>query len=213
VSAPSETVLFAEETEGWPSPSEEGRVRGAPLAARGSKRAQGEIFTLVYRQMRSLAGARPEFDDLVQMAAEQAIRSLASFEGRSKLSTWTYRICYVTLLRHERWYRRWLRRFALTHRGEMPELPAEEPSDTALEQRERAARLRIAVEQLSPKRRAVLVLHDLEGHPLDAVAIIVRANPLTVRSRLRDARKDLARILSGDAYFGDEPCRPEENQP
>jgi RNA polymerase sigma-70 factor (ECF subfamily) len=176
----------------------------------GSHGASSEVFPLVYRQMRSLVGNRPHFDDLVQIAAEQALRSFPSFAGRSKLSTWTYRICYLTMLRHERWYRRWLRRFTLTERGDLDaHAPAlEEPS---LEELERAARLRKAVEQLSPKRRTVVVLHDLEGHSVDNIAGIVTANPLTVRSRLRDGRRDLARILAADPYFGDEACRSEEN--
>ncbi|SRR6266851_6362385 len=163
--------------------------------------------------MRSLAGARADFDDLVQIAAEQALRSLGSFAGRSKLSTWTYRICYLTVLKHERWYRRWLRRFALTDRGDLPETQdATTSGDSALEQSERSSRLRQAVAQLSPKRRAVVIMHDLEGLAIDAIAGVVRANPLTVRSRLRDGRKDLARILSDDPYFGDEACSGEETE-
>jgi RNA polymerase sigma-70 factor (ECF subfamily) len=173
--------------------------------------APEQVFPLVYRQMRSLAGSRPDFDDLVQTAAEQVLRSFASFQGRSKLSTWSYRICYVTVLRHERWYRRWLRRFALAERSEIESrAPAHE--EPTLEEFERAARLRQAVARLSPKRRTVVVLHDLEGNSIEEIAGIVAANPLTVRSRLRDGRRDLARLLSADPYFGDEACRHEENE-
>ena len=170
-----------------------------------------EVFPLVYRQMRSLAGGRADFDDLVQMAAEQVLKSFASFEGRCKLSTWSYRICYVTLLRHERWYRRWLRRFALTE-GEEIESNAPSLDEPNLEELERAARLRKAVARLSPKRRTVVVLHDLEGHSVEDIAGIVAAKPLTVRSRLRDGRRDLARILGADPYFGDEACCTEETE-
>ena len=170
-----------------------------------------EVFELVYRQMRSLAGKRPDFDDLVQIAAEQVLRSLSSFEGRSKLSTWTYRICYLTVLRHDRWYRRWLRRFTLTERGDM-DGHATAHDEPTFEEVERAARLRQAVDLLSPKRRTVVVLHDLEGQSIDNIARIVAANPLTVRSRLRDGRRDLARILAADPYFGDEACRTEETE-
>jgi RNA polymerase sigma factor (sigma-70 family) len=213
VSAPHETALFADEPDGWQGAAlpDAPSLQVAALPTRGEA---AEIFALVYRQMRSLVGGRAEFDDLVQIAAEQALRSLPSFEGRSKMSTWTYRICYLTLLKHERWYRRWLRRFALTEPGELSEAEAETaPDDFVLEQLERSARLRRAVAQLSPKRRTVVVLHDLEGLSVEAVARVVEANPLTVRSRLRDGRKDLARILSSDPYFGDEACRPQESEP
>ncbi|HKQ70563.1 MAG TPA: RNA polymerase sigma factor [Polyangiaceae bacterium] len=191
------------EVPDWP---ESGEHPTAVTAAEGY--GSQEIFTLVYRQMRSLAGSRVDFDDLVQTAAEQAIRSLPSFEGRSKISTWTYRVCYLTLLKHERWYRRWLRRFALTERGELPEAQASGAGDDAsLEDQERSLRLRAAVARLSPKRRTVVVLHDLEGATIESIASVMKTNPLTVRSRLRDGRKALTRILANDPYFGDAACR------
>jgi RNA polymerase sigma-70 factor (ECF subfamily) len=197
VTAPTETALLADDTD-----------IVAPLLGQDGAR---EIFGLVYTQMRKLVGGRPEFDDLVQTAAEQALRSLGSFEGRSKLSTWTYRICYLTLLKHERWYRRWLRRFALTESGDLTDVPQHRPGiEVELDKAERAMRLRGAIDQLSAKRRAVLILHDLEGHSVEEISGVVGANPLTVRSRLRDGRQALADILTNDDYFGDDACSREE---
>ena len=70
-----------------------------------------ELLSLLYRQMRTLAGPRVDIDDLVQAAAERALRALDRFEGRCSLSTFTYQISYRTLIDHERWYRRFRRRF------------------------------------------------------------------------------------------------------
>jgi RNA polymerase sigma-70 factor, ECF subfamily len=165
------------------------------------------VFALVYRQMRALAGHR-DLDELVQIAAEQAIRGLPGFARRSKLSTWTFRICHLTVLKHDRWYRRWLRRFTLTDDGELPERAGDAAAsdETRLVDTERVRRLRAGLEALSPLRRAVLVLHDLEGLSIDEVAEIVGARPIAVRSRLRDARAALAKVLAADPYFGDEAC-------
>ena len=58
--------------------------------------------------MRSLTGQVADLDDLAQAAAERILRALPSFRGESELRTWTYRICYRTLLDQQRWYRRWL---------------------------------------------------------------------------------------------------------
>jgi RNA polymerase sigma-70 factor (ECF subfamily) len=164
------------------------------------------VFALVYRQMRTLAGHR-DVDELVQVAAEQALRSLPSFAGRSKLSTWTFRICYLTVRKHDRWYHRWLRRFTLTEDGELPE-PTQETlsSDDRLVREERLQRLRAALGELSQHRRTVVVLHDLEGLAIDEIAEVVGARPRAVRSRLRDGRTALARALARDPYFGDKPC-------
>ncbi len=165
------------------------------------------VFALVYAQMRALAGRR-DVDELAQVAVEQAIRALPGFAGRSKLSTWTFRICHLTVLKHDRWYRRWLRRFTLTDDGELPERGGAGALDDArLIEIERARRLRVALDELSARRRAVLVLHDLEGLSVDEVAEIVGARPVAVRSRLRDARAALADTLAADPYFGDEACR------
>ncbi len=167
-----------------------------------------EVFALVYRQMRKLAGRR-DVDELAQVAAERVLRSLPTFAGRSALSTWTFRICYLTIRKHDRWYRRWLRRFTLTDDGQVPEIAAaaQASTDERLLNRERAERLFAALSTLSPKRRAVVVLHDLEGCSVTEIATIVDAQARAVRSRLRDGRKALAQALASDPYFGVEACR------
>ena len=180
-----------------------------PVSRTDSWPGREEVFGLVYSQMRSLAGRAPDLDDLVQAAAEQALRALPAFEGRSALATWTYRVCYHTLLNERRWYKRWLRRFTLTSDGSLPDPEDARPSaHEELEQVERAARLRAALERVSPKRRSVVILHDLEGLPLREIVDIVDANLLTVRSRLRDGRRRLLAELASDPYFGETSTDP-----
>ena len=189
-----------------------GRVGKVPRREVATARHRSDIFALVYRQMRALAGRAPDLDDLVQMASEQVFRSLPRFEDRSALATWTYRICYFTLSKQRRWYKRWLRRFSYTGDGyQTDDIDVSHLQCTdMLEQRERANRLRRALEQVSPKRRLVVVLHDLEELELEEIAAIVGANIHTVRSRLRDGRRLLARALEQDPYFGDGACSEEE---
>ena len=143
----------------------------ASRAEGGTPRATAdEVFALVYRQIRNLAGRR-DVDELAQAAAEQVIRSLPSFQGRSQLATWTFRICYLTVRKHDRWYRRWLRRFTLTDDGEIPELATDTGhGEAAAVQRERLVRLQAGMQELSPKRRAVLVLHDIEELSVEEIA-------------------------------------------
>lgn len=171
-----------------------------------------EVLALVYAQVHKLAAER-DVEEIAQAAAEQAIRSLPRFEGRAQLSTWTFRVSYLTICKHDRWYRRWLRRFTLTVDGVLPERADEEANgEERLLQRERVGRLRRALERLSAKRRAVLILHDLEGVPVDGIAAVVGITTVAVRSRLRDARNALAEILTSDPYFGDAACRRKEER-
>jgi RNA polymerase sigma-70 factor (ECF subfamily) len=183
----------------------EGRARGQPIAEQAAL-SQGALYDLVYRQMFALTGRHHhDLEDLVQTAALEVLRSYSSFEGRCALSTWTYRICYRTLIRQHRWYKKWLDRFTWSPDGVLPDA-VDSMADAAeqIEHFERCERLRRAVASLSPKRRAVVVLRDLEGLSIAEVAEIVDAREHTVRSRLRDARKDLLRALKDDPYFGDD---------
>lgn len=187
--------------------------RPTPASTAGEGRAlpdvdapvEEQVFELVYRQMRSLAAGRErDLDDLIQDAMEQALRSLPSFEGRSKLSTWTFQVCYRTLLKRRRSYARWLKRFSLTSSGELPE-PSHPVEFDGSERRERVRRVRAALGRLTVKKRTVVTLHDLEGLSSEEIAAIVGAKLGTVRSRLRDGRRELLDLLEADPFFGEAP--------
>ncbi len=165
-----------------------------------------QIFSLVYRQMRALVGPHRDLEDLIQTSLEQVHRSRDRFEGRSQFSTFTHAICYRVWLKHIRWSSRFGLRFSLTLRGELPEVEDTTCPQTVLLEQERYRRLYAALERVSPKRRAVVVLHDMQGLDVEEIAHVVDAKVGTVRSRLRDGRKMLARLLENDPYFGDEAC-------
>jgi DNA-directed RNA polymerase specialized sigma24 family protein len=54
---------------------------------------------------------------------------------------------------------------------------------------------------LPSAKRSVLVLHDMEELTAREVAEIVGTNERTVRSRLRDGRAQLAKLLALDTLF------------
>src|SRR4051812_43399259 len=136
-----------------------------------------ELLKMLYRQMRVLAGPRPDLDDLVQCAAERMIRALPRFEGRSMLSTFAYGVAYRTLLGHDRWYRRWSRRFSFAEdQAGLEPAQAGDDSEEATTRAQRSASLHRALAGLAPAKRAVIVLHDLEGLSLKDVATVVGAN-------------------------------------
>jgi RNA polymerase sigma-70 factor (ECF subfamily) len=180
---------------------------GRPLEQALAREGSDELLALLYRQMRSLAGPRQDLDDLVQAAAERAVKALERFEGRSSLSTFTYGIVYRTLIDHQRWYRRFQRRFSLDAPDEADSLTFTRTSETDLRELTRARRLYAALDQLPNEKRATLILHDLEGVDVAEVAVICAVGELTVRSRLRDAHKKLAELLRKDPLFDPEVPR------
>ena len=57
------------------------------------------------------------------------------------------------------------------------------------------ATVQAALARLSPRRRAVVVLHELEGVPVREVARLLGVAEVTVRWHLLAARRDLASLL------------------
>ena len=174
-----------------------------PPATAPPREAPADLLRLLYRQMRGLAGPRADLDDLVQEAAERALRAWGRFEGRSAVSTWTYGIAYRTLIDHDRWFNRWRRRFSFTEEGRA-DGEHRWDGEGGVQQLARARRLHEVLEQLPASKRTVVVLADLEGLDMKQVAEIVGTNERTVRSRLRDARKKLAELLAADPLFQEE---------
>ena len=84
-------------------------------------------------------------------------------------------------------------RFSLGVEPDEPE-SLSPPPDEQLAANERARELREILAQLSDKYRAVVVLHDIEQRSIAEIAGIVGSGELTVRSRLRDGRKQLAKL-------------------
>jgi RNA polymerase sigma-70 factor, ECF subfamily len=174
-----------------------------PPAQAEPREVPADLLRMLYRQVRGLAGPRADLDDLVQDAAERVLKSWQRFEGRSAVSTWTYGIAYRTVIDRDRWYHRWRRRFSLGQE-EAPDVQTEFDGEGSVTELQRARRLHVVLELLPATKRAVIVLHELEGLEMKQIAEIVGTNERTVRSRLRDARKKLAELLSQDPLFREE---------
>ena len=49
-----------------------------------------------------------------------------------------------------------------------------------------------------PRRRAILVLYELEGTPIGEIARLLGVTPVTVRWHLMRARREMARVLGDE---------------
>jgi RNA polymerase sigma-70 factor (ECF subfamily) len=174
------------------------RTAALPAQAEATAIAWPEVVRLVRRQMRSFVGPGRDLEDLTQTALERIYRSADRFEGRADFSTYTYRVCSRVAINHWRWYKRWLRSFErATDSTPEPEAPGANTDDAAIERQE-LERLERALDRLAPMKRAVLTLCELEELPASRAAEILECPEPTVRSRLRQARIDLATILRED---------------
>ncbi|MBX3272800.1 MAG: sigma-70 family RNA polymerase sigma factor [Sandaracinaceae bacterium] len=157
-------------------------------------RHQATVSRIVFRMI----GPSADVEDVVQDVFLNVYRSLASFRGDAKFSTWLYRLATNVTRMH-------LRRGRSRPRfsdQEVPEGPREgAPADTPDVQLERAQRVEALyrlLDTLSEKKREVLVLHDLEGVPAKEIAEALDIPVLTVRTRLFYARKELYAALANE---------------
>jgi RNA polymerase sigma-70 factor (ECF subfamily) len=152
----------------------------------------------VARIAHRMLGPIADLDDVVQEALFQVARSLPSFQGHSKFSTWLYRV----VANVARMYLRAKASRPLLDFAEPVQLARSAVSEVSPEREaERSDDVRAlyrCLDALSEKKRTVLVLHDIEGMPALEIARIVEVPLLTVRTRLFYARKELYAALARD---------------
>ncbi|MBM4779188.1 MAG: sigma-70 family RNA polymerase sigma factor [Archangiaceae bacterium] len=174
---------------------------GASLVDRakaGDVSAFRELYAQHQRQVsRQLAFLVPRSDleDVLQDVFIEVFRSIKRFEGKSAFTTWLYRVTVHVAMKSRRKHTR----SRLDVVEDVPEQVDERarPEDVSLSA-ERQARVEALLEQLSPKKRAVLVMHDLQGVDAQTIAQVLDTNILTVRTRLFYARRELEALAKDD---------------
>jgi RNA polymerase sigma factor (sigma-70 family) len=145
---------------------------------------------------RRLVGNPDEARDLAQEALAEAYENLSSFEGRSGLKHWVWRILI------HRGMRRWRRkRFFDSVRSWLGKRPGAEPAGFGLEsgedpehlveRRERVGRLMRAMSKLTARQRTVVLLRHAEGMSLEEIARLLETGPGTVKTHLVRAMRRL----------------------
>jgi RNA polymerase sigma-70 factor (ECF subfamily) len=148
----------------------------------------------VRRKVRRLGVADEAVDDVTQQVFLAVHRRLEDFVEVRKASTWISAI----VVRAVRFYHRTVRRKSphLFAPAGDPETLADsrvpEPHD-ALLRAENARLVRRWVDELDHKKRQVLILSELDELSAVEIAKVTSVNVNTVNSRLRAARRDLAR--------------------
>ena len=144
------------------------------------------LYSLACRMCRTREDAR----DCVQETFLRAARHPQSVpEGSSPEEAWLVRVL-INICR-DGW-----RRQAVRDR-----LPLETPPDVVDHESAVIARslVRGALERLPPRRRAILILYELEGTGIPEISSLLGVAPVTVRWHLSRGRKQMAAILKGRA--------------
>src|SRR5512143_284130 len=150
----------------------------------------------LYRAARSILKDDAEAEDAVQEAYLQAYRSMGSFRGEAKLSTWLMRIAVNEAIARTR---KRTRRAEVIHLEgdaspdtEAPEATMNQATPEQPEQGAQRAETRRLLEKkidaLPDAFRAVFVLRAVEDLSVEETALALGINEATVRSRFFRAR-------------------------
>lgn len=148
----------------------------------------------LWRLARRMVGDGEEARDLVQDCFVRAARHLGRLPpGDSEAEAWLVR-ALVNLCRD----RRRRRRVRRERHDEAVASPAALPAAAADPEAAAVARATVgrALAGLPPRRRAVLLLGDIEGLPAARIAALLGIGQVTVRWHLAKARADLAAALA-----------------
>ncbi|UCF57174.1 MAG: sigma-70 family RNA polymerase sigma factor [Deltaproteobacteria bacterium] len=170
------------------------------------KKHQKRMLNIAYR----MTGNYEEACDIVQDAFVSAYKSIKSFRGKAKFSTW---LCTIvmnlsknrlkqlkTQLHHEKFS---MDNPILTNNGQIRgELASSGPSALeSLEKKDVHEKVQECINSLDEEFREVLILRDIQGFSYDEINNLLEVPEGTVKSRLfraREALKDCLKNVIGD---------------
>src|SRR4051812_12716939 len=133
------------------------------------KEVYDEHFRFVWRSLRRLGVREDDVADAVQDVFLVVHRRIEEFEGRSKVTTWLYGICYR--VGRDRKHLAHARREALDDDAELGE-QADDRADVSAEaeRRQGLALLEAILDEMPIEQRAVFTLFELEALSGESIA-------------------------------------------
>ncbi len=171
-------------------------LEGETSAARELFRSQqGRVQATLYRVL----GSNSDMDDLLQDTFIQVFKSLGSFRGEAKLSTWIDRIAVRVAYRY---LKKKKSRPVMFELGVDDGRAADDPHQQAAA-RAGVRRLYEVLAEMTPAARVAFALHEIEGRPLADVAMCVGASVTATKLRVWRARRALMKKAQSDPILAD----------
>jgi RNA polymerase sigma-70 factor (ECF subfamily) len=148
-------------------------------------------FDYVWNSLRRLGVASAHLEDVAHDVFVTAWKKWADYDARRPLRPWLFGIAYrlASDFRDRAWHRREVSEAEpdSTDEAPTPEVHAQTRQARALVHR--------AMESMPLERRAVFVMHEIDGLPVPEVAQALAVPLNTAYSRLRLARRDFATAI------------------
>lgn len=157
----------------------------------------------VFHTCLSFVPNKEDAQDIAQEVFVEVFRSIHTFKGNSKLSTWIYRISTNKSLEFIR-KKNTKKRFAFMQSIFGNEIPLDKTSyftemnhpGILLENKERSETIFKAIHQLPDAQKVVFTLHKIDGLSYKEVAEITQKSVSSVESLMFRAKKNLQQILA-----------------
>ena len=145
----------------------------------------------LYRLARRLSGQAEDARDLVQETFLRAARSPGKVpSGAASEEAWLVRVL-INICR-DRWRHNAVRARSASQQAANPTSVQSASPESAFVARTTVWR---ALARLPPRRRAVVILYELEGTRIPAIAKLLGVAPVTVRWHLSRGRRELAAVI------------------
>ncbi len=161
---------------------------------------------MVYNTALGIVQNEEDAEDITQEVFLKIYEGLQNFRNESSLSTWIYRITITTSLDFEKQKKR-QKRGGLMQRvfgfNEATEKPDFFHPGVALDKKEDAAVLFMAIKKLPEKQRTAFILHKIEGLTNNDIASMMDSTLLAVESLQVRAKNNLRNYLKDyyEKYF------------
>lgn len=163
-----------------------------------------KVFNVAYK----FVGKHDEAEDLTQEIFLKLFKSLETFDRRANFQTWLISVSRNLCIDHYRSVRK--ERETIDRdvdAGELSPTSADIGPYAVLEQSDRRALLRQALDALAPTLRSAVLLRDIQELSYQEIAEQLHLPEGTVKSRINRGRLELARQIRRIQESGDEPPR------
>lgn len=167
----------------------------------------------IYRLALSISRNEKDAEDIVQDTFLRVSKSLKKFKGRSRVSTWIYRIAYNSALMHLRKKRRQFQALGRLRRYEEKSPPSRawlRLADEQLLHKELTQRIEAALNHMPIHYRMPLLLHYREGMSLKDASSVLGLKINSLKTRLHRSHLALKSAISD--YFNDKEAQGASRQ-
>ena len=153
------------------------------------ERYQDIVFSIALKVLKN----REDAEEMAQESFLKAYRSLAKFKGKSRFSTWLYRITYYTCISETRKKKhRFVSADDVQITGEAAEMNPE-----GFPEENRAKYIQAALKKLPEEEYTLVLLYYFEEQTVEEISTVTGLSVSNTKVRLYRIRKKLEPLLKG----------------